>query len=119
MPLLSIFPLYILAASTTLGKHSEARTSCHSPVVGSCKDIQPGCLLHWITSPRLLASSSSCCCLKYLSKAALFLDNVYRSASSSTLAGASTCSRSSTARRCTSLQRKYATNPAAFKCRTP
>ena len=40
------------------GGHSEALTSCHSPVVGSCREIQPGSLDHLIIKPRLAASSS-------------------------------------------------------------
>ena len=47
-----------LAAPTTQDRHSEASTSCHSPVVGSCRAIQPRSLAHPMTSPRRSASRS-------------------------------------------------------------
>src|SRR5215217_987506 len=56
---LSAFQLRLrFAVSTTLGRHSEALTSCHSPVSGSCILIQPGYSDQRMTRPRLPAALS-------------------------------------------------------------
>src|SRR5215211_4666412 len=48
---------YLLALSTTLGRHSSALTSCQSPVVGSCSFIHLGSSDQRITKPMRAAFS--------------------------------------------------------------
>jgi hypothetical protein len=109
-----------LAALTTPGKHSLALTSCHSPVVGSCIDIQPGCLLHLITSPRFSASASFRCSHRItLSRSPLCRERMARSSAVSASAGVLTSRRSPSAWSRMSRLRRSSKSARAFKPRTP
>ena len=53
--------LYLLAVSTTPGRHSEALTSCHSPLSGSCSFIQSGYSDQRTSRPRRPAHANTLC----------------------------------------------------------
>src|SRR5215217_7490985 len=105
-----------LEDSTMDAKHSVSLTSCHSPVVGSCRDIQPDSLDHLITSPRRSASSSlSRSRSRSLMRSRLCLRSAARSSSVATPVGASTCSTRPSASKRTSRSPSSSSKSRAVK----
>src|SRR5215208_7297487 len=117
---LSAFRLRLwFAVSTTPGRHSEALTSCHCPLRGSCSSIQTGYSDQRMMRPRLSAALSLMRSRSSSSmRVSLFSTRELLSVSVRAPAGASTCKPSRSVVRMTPAPLRASRSSRAFIRRT-